>query len=1205
MMSFTLCLKLHRVKYWSFVVLILSPFLIPVEGLPFVPNDPYFYYNSTERPYFPGQWHLDNNAPEYIFRTFKDWPDAPDWYKTDYAGKTVKMINSGVDANLSDAWQVGYTGKGVVIGIVDDGVEGAQEDISPNYSKELSRMFLQGKTLEDKGPILKSDNHGTAVAGVAAARGGNGIGGTGAAPYATIAGLRLLDSRDSRTIDEDYFFAYMWKSGVDFNEQGDSIIFAPKAPPEIQIKNHSYGNNQLFSKEEMPVLQSLHETALNGVIHVFAAGNARGTSQEDANKDAPASHRDVINVAALGSDGKFTNYSSYGSSVFVTAPSSRTDYQSNTSGFGITTTDRTGRNLGYNSYSKNNCCGDDWANCGDLFNTFPDYSYTSTFGGTSSAAPLVSGIMALGREANPDMDVRIAKHALVRTSEKVDPDDMSSTGGWLKNGAGNWFNPNYGFGNIDAGAFVRTVKKIAYVTEQTTYSTGITAVNAPIQSLNDGGTTRDIDLTTAQLTDSIRQSLEGVEIYLNFTHPKRGDLTASLLSPSGTTSCFLNATSHLPKDEQDMANVDNFGWTFLSNAFWGEDPLGSWTITMADTVQDNVGTWSSYNLTLLMGDITMNDNLPAIQKNNIRARSLTLSSSTAGYTIPAGLIFQARDSINLNGGSLVVNGGITENTGGYGSRVKLNNGVLSGNGSLTASRGIIHNGGTISPGNSIGTLTINGNYRQESQAKLLIEVASPAGNDLLAINGSASLNGILETSWTGGYIPAPQTRFGTILTASSGITGQFSRLLVNITPTVMFKPRYGINEIYLVTERDYLNENLLPYLTANQKAVGSMLNSVGNTATGDLNEVLSKIDALPSCDRTAYALDQLAPRGGEAQFGMGIAAATFQNSNMADRLSDLRDGMRGISFSGLSLKQGDVTKGILIAGAGSDLTGMIPSGMDDRWGFFLKGNAVAGDHKDTPDYPGYDFTTAGITMGGDYRFTKSLIAGVMLGINASRGNTDNMGSKVRMDGFALGLYGTYYRQEFFMDGQISYGLSCYDNTRRIVFPGLDRTASSSPHGNQFNAYWGMGREFRIKRWMIAPAISLQYIKLGIDSYTEHSAGALNLDVDKQSAESLQGNIGGRISYTWQTDKALVIPGIRASYGHDFAHNNGNVTAQLVQGSSPFSIEVASPDRNFLSLGAGITAITKNALSLSINYGAQIGESRYIAHSINAGLRMGF
>ncbi|HBA54930.1 MAG TPA: hypothetical protein DCZ04_10905, partial [Syntrophorhabdus aromaticivorans] len=317
MMSFTLCLKLHRVKYWSFVVLILSPFLIPVEGLPFVPNDPYFYYNSTERPYFPGQWHLDNNAPEYIFRTFKDWPDAPDWYKTDYAGKTVKMINSGVDANLSDAWQVGYTGKGVVIGIVDDGVEGAQEDISPNYSKELSRMFLQGKTLEDKGPILKSDNHGTAVAGVAAARGGNGIGGTGAAPYATIAGLRLLDSRDSRTIDEDYFFAYMWKSGVDFNEQGDSIIFAPKAPPEIQIKNHSYGNNQLFSKEEMPVLQSLHETALNGVIHVFAAGNARGTSQEDANKDAPASHRDVINVAALGSDGKFTNYSSYGSSVFV------------------------------------------------------------------------------------------------------------------------------------------------------------------------------------------------------------------------------------------------------------------------------------------------------------------------------------------------------------------------------------------------------------------------------------------------------------------------------------------------------------------------------------------------------------------------------------------------------------------------------------------------------------------------------------------------------------------------------------------------------------------------------------------------------------------------------------------------------------------------------------------------------------------------
>ncbi len=116
------------------------------------------------------------------------------------------------------------------------------------------------------------------------------------------------------------------------------------------------------------------------------------------------------------------------------------------------------------------------------------------------------------------MDVRMAKHVLVKTSVRVDPGDASSTGGWLKNGAGNWFHPNYGFGNINAGEFVETVTKVAYVTDQTSYATGVTTVNEKIRYIDNngsGGTSKTINLTTTQLTDAIRQPLEGVEILLN------------------------------------------------------------------------------------------------------------------------------------------------------------------------------------------------------------------------------------------------------------------------------------------------------------------------------------------------------------------------------------------------------------------------------------------------------------------------------------------------------------------------------------------------------------------------------------------------------------------------------------------------------------------------------------------------------------------
>ncbi len=567
--------------------------------------------------------------------------------------------------------------------------------------------------------------------------------------------------------------------------------------------------------------------------------------------------------------------------------------------------------------------------------------------------------------------------------------------------------------------------------------------------------------------------------------------------------------------------------------------------------------------------------------------NLILSGNGSGYTgqgsVSDGLLFLSAGA--TLGGTLTVNPA----------------GVVGGYGTL----GSVTNNGTLSPGGAVGTLNINGNYNQGAAGKLIIEVASPAGSDLLSVNGTANLKGVLQTSWSGGYIPAPGTTFGTILTAAAGVQGQFSSLLTNITPTVVFKPKYDTaNQVYLVVERDYSNENLLPFLTANQAAVGSMLNSVRNTATGDLSSVLAVIDALPTYGQTAGALDQLAPRGSEATAGMGISGASFQTGNLSERLSDLRHGIGGASLRGLYFKNWNGPP-IMLADINPNPVNMLPSRGNERWGFFARGNAAYGDQKDRPDSTGYDFTGMGIIVGADYRFTGNFIAGLMVGLNNSRANVDNSGSKVKMDSYSLGAYGTYYKKNFYVDGSMSYGFANYDDTRRIVFPGLDRTASASPNGNQLTLYGGTGYDIRRNSWIITPNISFQYTKLGIDSYTESGAGALNLDVDKQNTESLLGNTGVRASYIWKTDKILLVPGIRASWGHEFSRDSQNVSSRLVQGSSPFSIQTASPDRNFLSLGTGITVFTVRGMSVYLNYDAQIGENKYVAHNMNAGVRIGF
>ena len=290
----------------------------------FTPDDPYFHRYTPESPY-PGQWHLVN---EHV---------------------------PGRDARVQGAWDRDVTGLGVTIGIVDDCLETTHPDLAPNYVAADSWDFGGNDAVPD--PVNKSDEHGIAVAGVAAARGGNGLGVTGAAPRAGLAGLRIDFPKQT---------VAMFVDATLYHSSGASTAIA--------VKNHSYGYSTAYV-ETAAEREALAVSAAAGTVHCFAAGNERGTAAQDSNKQHLQSSPDAIAVAALGSDGLFAYYSSFGANVVVTTPSS-----SSAGLFRITTTDRAGDRFGYNSSSSD---------------PFPDSDYTSEFGGTSSAAPLVSGVIAL------------------------------------------------------------------------------------------------------------------------------------------------------------------------------------------------------------------------------------------------------------------------------------------------------------------------------------------------------------------------------------------------------------------------------------------------------------------------------------------------------------------------------------------------------------------------------------------------------------------------------------------------------------------------------------------------------------------------------------------------------------------------------------------------------------------------------------------
>lgn len=497
---------------------------VVMERQSFVPNDPLFFASDSVFSGYRGQWYLSNS------------------------------LNPGRDVRIMGAWERGFTGAGVVVGVVDDSVDIDHPDLAPNASLEHSFDFGENDLIPNG--VTSSDRHGTAVAGIIAARGGNGIGMSGGAPLATLAGLR---------VDFPNQTVAMFVDATLYRSSGESTA--------IKVKNHSYGVSAPFAFTSADV-EALAISAAAGTIHTYSAGNNRGTSGQDSNKKDLQKSVNSITVAALGSSGVFATYSNFGACVFVTAPSS-----SNRAGeVRSPSTDRLG-GLGYNQSS-----GDS-----DLL---PDLDYTSSFGGTSASSPVVAGVMTLLKEANPAADGRFAKHILARTSDVVDAGDATtnSDGGWRTNGAGFRFNQNYGFGLVDADEVVQLAPRFVGVTPLVTAATPVQLVGLEIPDNDAVGLTQSVEVFVADAPP-----LEEVLVNMTATHTFRGDMEAFLTSPSGYSSrIFIRSAS-------DSGQV--LDWQFTMNAFWGESVNGTWSLLMTDRGVGNVGTLDSFSLEFRMGSL--------------------------------------------------------------------------------------------------------------------------------------------------------------------------------------------------------------------------------------------------------------------------------------------------------------------------------------------------------------------------------------------------------------------------------------------------------------------------------------------------------------------------------------------------------------------------------------------------------------------------
>ena len=771
---------------------------------PFYPNDPLFFC-ATNGPVYPGQWNLVNQAPPTLAYPLYVAPNG----RTNPA---CVITNAGLDINISNAWRLGFTGRGIIIGITDDGIELNHPDLDVRRDLSLavcSNNIVAGK---DGGPRQADSMHGTCVAGMAAAIGGNGIGVTGPAPHAQLASIQI----DFAGLD-DYYNpppAYYWQAGLDWADGMDNAALASltnlTSAPVIQIKNCSSRTMPFSYAPNFPECYSgISRMAANGVLYTIAASNARRSRQQDGSVFAEPSHPYAIDVAAMGSPGRYALYSSFGSPVFVATLSESAYWNGaqipgetdHVDGLGVSTTDRTGTN-GANYAANSTVYLPDLA----------DLAYTSQFDGTSAATPEAAGVLALAREANPNLGVRMAKHLLARTSRVVDANDHSGSStwsalgitcsGWRTNTAGLAFNPDYGFGLIDATALVTNALRTAYVTRETLFYSGLRTVAPEHQVIPPQDPAGRSESITVAVPPALQQPLESVELYVQLSGPDHSEWQV-VLQKDSTSSRLWAPANDIPNtgimmfsDADPAAGLKRL---LLANAFWGESPNGLWTVNVANPTGTNTAYWTNWGLILHLGNIVFEQPGLLGLSNDVEAAGLTLNQSASRVVVAPTASFRTCGDVWLNAGELQVDGslrpGDTVSVSRYetamtrvtedlayrrGVRIEVAGGTLSGTGSVLAPPGSDARGGLyltsgiLRPGASgkAGTLVVGGpdanatDCAQAAAHTLEINVDNAASYSRLVVHGTLSMGGKLRVFTASGAAITPGTVLTNVLEAT-------------------------------------------------------------------------------------------------------------------------------------------------------------------------------------------------------------------------------------------------------------------------------------------------------------------------------------------------------------------------------------------------------------------------------------------------------
>ncbi|KAG1681898.1 Neuroendocrine convertase 1 [Nymphon striatum] len=450
-------------------------------------------------------------------RLFND----PLWEKQWYMHDTRLMPDvPKIDLNVIEAWNMGYTGKGIVVTVIDDGKSKDSEaswDANDNDPDPMARY-----------DPLNINAHGTRCAGEIAMVANNKKCGVGVAFNSKIGGIRMLDgsvtdATEGVSLGFNVTHIDIYSASWGPSDDGRTVDGPGKLAQKALEKGITKGRNG------------------KGVLYIWAAGNG-GMHGDNCNCDGYTSSIYTLSIGSASQQGRFPWYGEMCASTMASTYSS-------------------------GAYS------DQKISTADLRD-----SCTTQHTGTSASAPLAAGIFALVLEANGNITWRDAQHLAVWTSSY---EAVKDNIGWNRNAQGFLYNTRFGFGLMNVISIVKAAKSWVNVPEK--HICEIEPKTKLPFKMNQRKITQ-IHFTSDGCKNKEMEVnyLEHTQVEATIKTPRRGALTISLTSPSGTVTTLLTPRTG------DVSTSGFKNWYFMSVHLWGENPTGNWVLRINNTVNISV-----------------------------------------------------------------------------------------------------------------------------------------------------------------------------------------------------------------------------------------------------------------------------------------------------------------------------------------------------------------------------------------------------------------------------------------------------------------------------------------------------------------------------------------------------------------------------------------------------------------------------------------